>query len=357
MLVMNLFLAVLLAILLFPLTGFYAGRFLKKLPKKKRYLFTAGISLLLGCIGCAVPVLALGLLHILVLWGLTKLLHWCLGKWVKGYGTSKWTGVYQSGLLPVLVAVLMLTFGYFNMQTVHATTYRIHSAKLAGDYRIVFLSDIHYGTVQDKGLLDRKVREINALSPDLVILGGDLLDESATKGDMTACFAALGKLEARYATFYVYGNHDSQKSIATPAYTDEELKQAIVESGIQILHEDLVQVGADLQILGRADHSDPENRKENWAVDPNRFLLVADHQPFGAAENALLGADLQLSGHTHSGQIFPLGLFPFLYEGYVYGRYAVEDMTLLVSSGFAGWGFPVRTQGICEYLVVELSPA
>lgn len=89
-------------------------------------------------------------------------------------------------------------------------------------------------------------------------------------------------------------------------------------------------------------------------ADTDRFILVADHQPNNVKSNAEYGADLQLSGHTHGGQMLPLGWMTFMYNGYVYGQYQEADTDIIVSSGFAGWGFSIRTQGVSEYVVVDL---
>lgn len=89
-------------------------------------------------------------------------------------------------------------------------------------------------------------------------------------------------------------------------------------------------------------------------IDRSQFIIVADYQPVGAEENAAAGVDLELSGHTHAGQIFPIGYFTEVSGGMNYGEYQEGDCRVIVSSGIAGWGFPIRTQGKCEYVVVHL---
>ncbi len=336
----------------YPVAAFYLGRFLQNWPKKKRRLFTAGVSLMVGCLGYGIRLVALLFLHLFVLLLVSKAANGCLKKLCRGYKGK----LCRSGLIPLVLTVSLLAFGYFNINYVQKTSYQVFSDKLDRDYRVVFLSDIHYGTVQCMDILEEKVGQINALKPDLVILGGDLLDEGTSREEMHRCFAVLGGLESTYGTYYVHGNHDRQRYSGAPAYTEMELQQAIDDNGIVILQDTLVYIAPDLQLLGREDLGTGTDRGYTALdTDPRRFLITADHQPFDAQANAAIGTDLQLSGHTHGGQVFPLGLFSFLYRGYSYGEYAVEDMTLLVSSGFAGWGFPVRTQGRSEYLVVDLT--
>ncbi len=331
--------------------SFYTSGICRRWSKGKRVLLNVCVAIVCGLLCNAVRLLAVAVMHLLALLLLEMALHWCAGRLWKG---ASW----RRGIIPLIAVVLLMGYGVFNLNHVQQTVYRIPSEKLQRDYRIVFLADIHYGTIQNPDVLEEKVGQINALQPDVIILGGDILDESVGRDEMQACFAALGQLKAEYGCYFVYGNHDRQRYSQNPAYTAEELQLTIEENGIRILSEELVQIGDDLQLLGREDLDAPQDRHsaEHWLreIDPECFLLAVDHQPFAPMENAQLGADVQLSGHTHGGQVFPLAWLPAFFKGYVYGSYQVEDMLLLVSSGFAGWGFPVRTQGISEYVVLEM---
>ena len=93
-----------------------------------------------------------------------------------------------------------------------------------------------------------------------------------------------------------------------------------------------------------------------YDLNMKQAKLLADHQPTTLENNKPLKADLQLSGHTHGGQIFPLGYIGFLYDDLVYGEYEENGSKIIVSSGFAGWGFPIRTQGKSEYVIVNIKP-
>ncbi len=87
------------------------------------------------------------------------------------------------------------------------------------------------------------------------------------------------------------------------------------------------------------------------------FLLTLDHQPLETAENAAAGVDLMLSGHTHAGQLFPVGYLTEWTGGMNYGLYQTGNFQSIVSSGFAGWGYGIRTQGHCEYVIVDIVPS
>lgn len=262
------------------------------------------------------------------------------------------------GALPILLTCLFLGYGAWNMNRIVETEYTVASDKLQSEYEVVLITDTHYGTIQNPEVLKGKVDKINALQPDLVILGGDIVEEGTSKEAMQEVFAVLGDLKSTYGTFYVYGNHDRQHYIEDRTYSDEELSQSLEKNGITALCDQWVMLGDELILAGREDVDRPEGRAsvENLleGADRSRFLIVADHQPVEAEENAAWGVDLEVSGHTHAGQMFPVGYLSELFGTRNYGEYQEDTCKVIVSSGAAGWGFPFRTQGKCEYVVIHL---
>lgn len=154
----------------------------------------------------------------------------------KNYRTQKWyviaSKIYRSCLIPMAVTAAFMGFGVYNMSHIVKTEYTVVSDKLTSDYRIIFLSDIHYDTIQDTALLEEKIGEINALQPDAVILGGDIVEEGTLNASMRACFELLGGVESTYGTYYVYGNHDRQRYVSQPAYTESELAETMQAAGM-----------------------------------------------------------------------------------------------------------------------------
>lgn len=319
-------------------------------------------AVLLAVLGFMFKLLMLGLLHLLAFWGCAELFKKVFRRLIDRHRETKPYDIvrkaYKSGLVPILMIAILFTYGYFNMTTIRQTNYTVSSEKLTSDYRVVFISDTHFGTVHDADTLKETVDRINQLNPDLVILGGDIIEEGTDKAEMQEAFEILGNLNSAYGTYYIYGNHDRQRYTDNPSYSEWELTDTLGKNGIMILREDSVSIGNDLLLVGREDLGSKDDRlpSDNLLTPDvqNRFILVADHQPNNVEGNKNLGADLQISGHTHGGQILPLGCFAFLYNGYVYGQYQTDDTTVIVSSGFAGWGFPIRTQGVSEYVVIDL---
>ena len=264
-------------------------------------------------------------------------------------------------LIPILSETLA---DYENVTVINEDVLKLDIAKLADEYRIVLMTDTHFGSIQAPEVLEEKVDEINSLNADMIILCGDITDESTTREQLDQVFEIYSRMKSRYGTFYTYGNHDRQEyAVANRrAYTPEEFAEVVRSHGIKILQDDFVNIGNDLVLVGREDKSWKETPRLSSEtllkdVDRSRFIIVSDHQPVDAEVNAAQGADLQLSGHTHAGQIYPFGLFIELVGKLNYGEYHRGNLTAIVSSGTTGWGFPIRTEEHCEYVLVTLKPA
>lgn len=279
---------------------------------------------------------------------------------------TKWDKVYRCGLVPILAAAVIIGCGYFNMQNIRETAYTVYTEKEVAPYRIALISDLHYGTTLDGEELWEQCRRIGEKNPDIVILAGDIVDENTSLEQMQEAFEILGSIKNKYGVFFVFGNHDKSRYRADPNYTLAQLTEAIDSGGIHILADETYEINDDLVLIGRDDAAyslSGGNRLDGIslinAVDTERFLLLMDHQPLELRENAELGFDLMLSGHTHGGQIWPLGLlnsiFHFNEQTYGYEKYG--DLQVIVSSGMAGWGYPVKTESVSEYVIIDIKGA
>ena len=267
-------------------------------------------------------------------------------------------GIYKT--VSLACAVLFLVYGMVNMETVTPNYHTYTSEKLTGEHQIVFVADLHVGSAQPISVTKRTIDEIGALHPDAVILGGDIVDDYTTYGDMAAVFRWFGDLEA--PVYYVYGNHDRQghaEYAGGRKFTPDQMEEVMANCGITVLKDEYVQLSSDLVLLGREDISEGDARADASELSdpfPGAYLIVADHQPGEAKQNLVTGMDLQLSGHTHAGQLFPLRAFYNLI-GYCYGDYDVNGAVLNVSAGACGWRMPIRTEARCQYEVITLKPA
>lgn len=271
--------------------------------------------------------------------------------------------IFRTSVIPLVISLAFTSYGAYNMTHIHRVDYTVSSAKLDRDYTILFVSDTHYGTVQDPDVLTQTISEMKALEPDMVLLGGDIVDEGTDLSDISRVFNAFASIQPDMGVYYVWGNHDRSEYRHPPKTTESDVLAAMQEAGIILLRDESVQLSSDLTLIGRDDygHFDAGDHASindlMNGVDTSRFLVTLEHQPRNALDNARAGVDLQLSGHTHAGQVWPFGAVVALVNDYTYGRYAIDDFTLIVSSGFAGWGLPVRTEEHCEYVVIHLHPS
>jgi len=276
-----------------------------------------------------------------------------------------WRKLYGSGILPVLLTAAVLLLGWYNMNHVVRTDYTVHTHKeiRAEGYRVALVADVHFGVSLDEAQLGEVCEEISAQQPDVVILCGDIVDNNTTAEGMRTVFRTLGGIESCYGVFYVFGNHDRPMELVKSPFTEAELIETIEGSGIAILQDEVLQLTEELVLAGREDsgfgRSDGRMSVEALLADtdPADFILTLDHQPREYKENGQAGTDLLLSGHTHGGQIWPVNLLDRIFgfnEG-VYGQIQIDgDTQAIVTSGLAGWGFPVKTAAPAEYVMIHI---
>ena len=154
------------------------------------------------------------------------------------------------------------------------------------------------------------------------------------------------------------GNHDPNNYVTDKQYTMEEMCQTLSDAGVHVLRDDVVVLDG-LNIIGRKDASlasRQEIKNLTAQVDLSQFTVLLDHQPLGLQDNADAGIDLQISGHTHAGQIWPTGKLMELMgvSEMNYGYKRMDKMNMIVTSGIGGWGYAIRTGGHCEYVIINI---
>ena len=262
-------------------------------------------------------------------------------------------------ILCLTCTVIYLFYGTVNMQTVTANRFTVESPKLDGEYKFIFAADFHVGLSQSIKTTEETIRKIADENVDFVVLGGDVVDVFTTKEEMEHVFSLLGEITS--PVYFIYGNHDRQKDYIDTFgqnFSEQELEDAIKKSGIIILQDEWTSISDRLVILGREDFSEPGRKAvEEIAPTPDEvFVLQIDHSPYQTEDIIASKADLQLSGHSHAGQLFPLQ-WVYRLAGYdAYGLFHHGDTELYVSSGVSGWLFPFRTEVGCHYEVITLTP-
>ena len=198
--------------------------------------------------------------------------------------------------------------------------------------RIAHWSDVHLGSVSRRHL-EHLVEKTNALSPDVVLITGDLLDP---QDNLTA--DSLTPLNALTApAYFVTGNHER--------YVGLGKVMSLLEATPVIVLRNEVVLFDSLQLIGIDDSDDRDQVRRNLArleLNPDMFTILMYHQPEGFNDAATAGVDLMLSGHTHNGQIWPFHRMVRLRFKYVKGLHTIGDMNIYVSTGSGTWGPPMR---------------
>ena len=229
--------------------------------------------------------------------------------------------LHKKGILAFIIFTIIIINGFYGMSHIDQSEYNLTTNKIGNNsYSILFISDVHYNPDKNPQLIKESISKMNELKPDIVILGGDIVDERTPKDSMKEIIKELGSINSTYGTYYIYGNHDKRPDTefcenGKRTFTDKELNQAITSSGIKILEDKKVIINDDLVLIGREDRN--QNKFTERAnitdmlnkSDYSKYIVVLDHQPIPKQEDLGDGIDLQLSGHTHGGQIFPFNLF------------------------------------------------
>lgn len=277
-----------------------------------------------------------------------------------------WSFIHTCFIIPIIFSTGMMIYGHLNIMNVQPTYYNVSTDKniRSEGYRIGLLADLHFGSSIDLEELSRICDEISSKRPDIMILCGDIVDESTSYNDMTEVFDILGDIETEFGIYFVYGNHDCQTYVPEPAFTKEQLSSTILANNITILEDEHKNINDEFVIVGRTDASFSTNSNRESiedllsVVDKDDFILVLDHQPTEYNKNAIAGTDLLLSGHTHAGQFWPLNwvleIIPF--NDGVYGLEKIKDTTTIITSGMSGWAFPYKTSSPAEYVIIDVKP-
>ncbi|MBP7604907.1 MAG: metallophosphoesterase [Spirochaetes bacterium] len=223
--------------------------------------------------------------------------------------------------------------------------------------RLAVASDIHLGVIIGNSRLENMVREINRMSPDAILLVGDILDEDLAPVIEQNLGETLKGLRAKHGVYAVTGNHEYIGGV------DEAVKY-LEDHGIRMLRDSAVLVNGAFYVVGREDRSvtafTGKRRKDlhelTAPLDRGKALIVLDHQPFKLGEAEMNRVDLQISGHTHHGQLWPFNYITGAVYELSHGYKRKGNTHIYVSSGFGTWGPPVRVGTVPEILEVVIRP-
>ncbi|MDR0430942.1 MAG: metallophosphoesterase [Tannerellaceae bacterium] len=217
--------------------------------------------------------------------------------------------------------------------------------------KIVAVSDIHIGYGTNKAALKKYVKLINAQQPDLILIAGDLIDNSIIPLRSQRMDEELALLKAPLGIYMAPGNHEYISGI-------RESKSFLAPTPVKLLCDSIITLPNHLQIVGRDDRNNRHRLLVSELVtkaNPEWPIILLDHQPLELEKAAEAGIDLQISGHTHSGQVWPITLVTKSMFELSYGSMKIGKSYFYTSSGLSLWGPPFRIGSNSELVVFNIT--
>jgi hypothetical protein len=258
--------------------------------------------------------------------------------------------------IAVLLAVIITVYGAFeaiSIRTEHVTIRSEKIPKYADRTRIVQISDVHLGLMVGEKRMARILNRVRAAKPDILVSTGDLFD--GQMDSLAGLASMLKEIPTTYGKFAITGNHEFYAGL-------DRFLDFAEKAGFIVLQQESLNVSGWLNIAGVDDvtakrYGQTKNVSEKALLaklPPGQFTLLLKHRPWVDEETPGL-FDLQLSGHTHKGQIFPFSLITMIYYPHIAGlRHLEKNSRLYVSRGSGTWGPPIRFLAAPEVTLIEL---
>ena len=301
-----------------------------------------GVATAMYEIGNSWLIISFYLLMAFLLLDIGRLVHLVPATWLKDNAV---TSIILTGLM--LTTFIAGNIHYHNKQRqeINLTT----DKPLERPLKIVMLSDMHAGYHNRRDEVGRWVDMVNAEKPDLILIAGDIIDGRVRPLKAQGTTSELKRFNA--PAIACLGNHEYITGL-------DEALSLLKDTGIRILRDDTVTI-AGVTIAGRDDRSNPGRKSVEQlvqGVDRNNYIILLDHQPYHLEEAEKNGVDLQLSGHTHRGQVWPLNWVTRAMYECDYGQWQRGKTDYYVSSGIGIWGGKFRIGTDSEYAVINITP-
>lgn len=273
-----------------------------------------------------------------------------------------------TGFVCMALIILISVYGILHVGTIKVTPYEVTVNKKVKDMdslKIILLADTHFGYSINCRHAQKMVEKINAQDPDIVCIAGDIFDNDYDAiSDPEGVCNALKSIKSRYGVYACWGNHDLDEPILAgftfggkkKDQADPRMEQLLRDANIHLLTDEAELIDDNFYVVGRNDSSrthklggqrlSPAQLTKD--LDLDKPVIFIDHQPKQLQETADAGADLDLCGHTHDGQIFPGNLFIHLFWENSFGYLKKDKMHNIVTSGVGVWGPDMRVGTNCE---------
>jgi len=253
------------------------------------------------------------------------------------------------GLIMLLVTIIMFK-GIYNFNNTAIRKYTIEADKKSSNIsrlKIAMTADFHLSDVTHKYFMHQFIEKINALEPDIVFLVGDIVESDQSSVKMRYFEQQIRKINSKYGVYGVEGNHD--------IYRSNHSYDFIQNSNIKLIRDTVLNIDNSFQLIGRRDrhHRDRKTVVELLKNATNTLpVFLLDHQPYHLENAHQQGIDVQFSGHTHHGQLFPLNYITEMIYELSWGHRKINNTHFFVTCGAQGWGPQVKTGSKSEIMEV-----
>lgn len=282
--------------------------------------------------------------------------------------------VISIGSVVVACAVATCLYGIFNARNIKVNEYSVTVDKSCGNdkhLKAVLVADLHMGYAIGVDHITNMVKKINEQDADIVVIAGDIFDNSYDgMDDPEGIKAQLKSIKSKYGVYAVYGNHDIDEKILMGFTFDwggqqlhnEKMTKFVEDCGIKLINDESVLVNDEFYLVGRRDTDKPGTEDGSRAeiadltagLDKSKPIFVLSHEPDELQETADAGADIDFSGHTHDGQLFPGNLTIGLFWENPCGMIKKGDMYSIVTSGVGVYGTFMRVGTDAEICSVDI---
>lgn len=280
-----------------------------------------------------------------------------------------------SGSICILLTILLSTYGVIHSKKIVYTDYNVNIDKITNidNLKISLVSDIHLGYNTHLSHIKKMVDMINNSNSDLVLIAGDIFDNNYEAiGNDEDIINELKRIKSKYGVYAVYGNHDIDEKILagftfnwdkSEALIDPRMEEFLSKSNIKTLRDETILIDDSFYLIGRLDYhkygikiNERKTIEElTKDIDIDKPIIVLDHEPYELNELSNNNVDLDLSGHTHNGQMFPSNILIKVIWDNPYGLLKVGNMTSIVTSGIGVYGPNMRVLSNAEVVNINVN--
>lgn len=251
-----------------------------------------------------------------------------------------------------LVVIVIIIRGVYNFNNTTINEYFIEVEKKdikINNLKIAMAADFHLSEITNPYFMDQFIENMNAIEPDIVLFVGDIVESEHSSPKMKLFEKQFRKIESKCGVFAVEGNHD--------LYRRNNSFNFIKNANIQILRDSVITIDNSIQIIGRRDKHN-QNRKSISELLESTLdslpVILLDHQPYHLENAYNQRIDVQFSGHTHHGQLFPINYITEMIYELSWGYQKIKNTHFFVTCGAQGWGPQVKTASQSEIMLVNI---